>query len=120
MVLYANEHNIHIFGRSFILPVFLLITIIHMMKLVAQSDLVMIKRLLNYVGKKTLDIYLFHYFVLASFPMPCIADLLENNNGLVFSLILIIPFVMMTIAFSLALGKIFRSSKIINDLIFFR
>ena len=120
VVLYANEHNIHIFGRSFILPVFLLITIIHMMKLVAQSDLVMIKRLLNYVGKKTLDIYLFHYFVLASFPMPCIADLLENNNGLVFSLILIIPFVMMTIAFSLALGKIFRSSKIINDLIFFR
>lgn len=120
MILYANEHNIHIFGRSFILPIALLITIMHMMKLVAQTDLVVVKRLLNYVGKKTLDIYLFHYFVLTSFPMPYIAGVLEKNNGIVFSLILIMPLVMVTIAFSLAMGKIFRSSKIINNLIFYR
>lgn len=71
----------------------------------------MIKRLLNYVGKQTLDIYLFHYFVLASFPMPYIADVLEMNNGLVFSLILIIPLVMVTIASSLALGNYLGAVK---------
>ena len=120
VILYANEHNIHIYGRSFILPIALLITIMCMMKLVAQSDLGVIKRLLNYVGKNTLDIYLFHYFVLATFPMPYIAEILDKNNGIVLSLILITPLVVATTVFSLVLGKILRSSKIINYLIFFR
>ena len=120
VILYANEHNIHIYGRSFILPIALLITIMCMMKLVAQSDLRVIKRLLSYVGKNTLDIYLFHYFVLATFPMPYIAEILDKNNGIVLSLILITPLVVATTVFSLVLGKILRSSEIINKIIFYR
>ena len=120
VILYANEHNIHIYGRSFILPIALLITIMCMMKLVAQSDLRVIKRILSYVGKNTLDIYLFHYFVLATFPMPYIAEILDKNNGIVLSLILITPLVVATTVFSLVLGKILRSSEIINKIIFYR
>lgn len=120
VILFANVHDIHIYGRSFILPVVFLVTIIHMMKLLSQSDLSMTKRVLNYVGRNTLDIYLFHYFVLASFQMPYVSNILDKNNGIVISLLVIIPLVIVTIVFSLVLGKIIRSSKVLNDFIFYR
>lgn len=120
VILYANVHDIHIYGRSFILPLVLLLTIMHIMKLIEQSDMQTIKKGLNYVGKNTLDIYIFHYFVLFSFQMPYIANIVENNNGLVISLILILPLVILTIVFSLLLGKIIRSSKVINELVFYK
>lgn len=120
VVLFANVHDIHIYGRSFILPVVLLVTIMHMMKLLSQSDLSMAKRILIYVGRNTLDIYLFHYFILASFQMPYVLNILDKNNGIVISLLMIIPLVIVTIVFSLVLGKILRSSKVLNDFIFYR
>ena len=120
VILYANVHDIHIYGRSIVLPVVLLVTIMHMMKLLAQSNMQKVKRILEYVGKNTLDIYLFHYFVLTSFQVPYVSSILEKNNGIVISLLVIIPIVIVTIVFSLALGKILRSSKVINDYIFYR
>lgn len=120
MILYMNEHDIHLIGRTLILPIVLIIAVLHMMKLIEKSKCHKTKRILSFIGKCTLDIYLFHYFVISSFRLPFIENILDTNYGWAFSLLLIIPWVIITIGLAVMIGRLIRSSKILNDFIFYR
>lgn len=120
IILYANTHGIHIPGRTYVLPITLLLTVLYVMRYLERSGNNRIKNILDYIGRHTLDIYIFHYFFIATLNISFLSQLLETNNGFTLSLLLILPWVALVITLSLLLGKIVRSSNILNNIIFFK
>jgi len=117
-IVYGNIHNLHIYGRTFILPCVSLYVIFFLAKKLSGKEVWYID-LLDYVGKNTFDIYVFHYFIIGTTSLAFLVPVLTKYNSLVFSIVIILPIVLIVIALSVFIGKILRSSQIITRQLFF-
>jgi len=70
---------------------------------------------LSFIGKRTLDIYLLHYFFLPS-NIPALSSILANNP--VFDIVCSLTFATIIVSFSLMIGKILRINQLLTNLIF--
>lgn len=75
-----------------------------------------IGRTLQYIGKRTLDIYLLHYFFLPQ--LPQLAPLINNSCNIVIELFICITLSLMIICICLIVSNILRTSPIIAKKLF--
>lgn len=73
-------------------------------------------RTLQYIGRRTLDIYLLHYFFLPH--MPQIGDFLRSSNNVLVELLLGFGLSFLIIGISLCLSNVIRISPFLGKLLF--
>ena len=76
-----------------------------------------IGKALQYIGKRTLDIYLLHYFVLP-YHMYQISTWLSEYSNKTFDMLIMIPLTLWVVSVSLVLSKIIRFSPFLGHYLF--
>ena len=71
---------------------------------------------LQYIGRRTLDIYLLHYFLIPS--IPSIGKFFSANNNLVLETTVVIGLSLMVILFCLIISNIIRISPLLGHYLF--
>lgn len=71
---------------------------------------------LQYIGRRTLDIYLLHYFFLPS--LPCLAGFLSQRENVVFELFVVITCSLLVIAVCLLVSNVLRTSDFLGQYLF--
>ena len=73
-----------------------------------------------YIGRKTLDIYIFHFFIIGFTSLQFLSGILIKYNSLFLSCCIVFPISFLIIFISIILGKIIRQNTILNHLIFYK
>lgn len=73
---------------------------------------------LEYLGKKSLDIYLIHYFFIYAISLPNVGTFFENGENFVFQLFLTMAISALVIFMTLFVSKVIRTSDLLS-LVFF-
>lgn len=71
---------------------------------------------LQYIGKRTLDIYLLHYFFLPS--LPCVAAFLSQKENVVFELLLVLSCSLLVVGICLVVSNVLRTSGFLAQYLF--
>lgn len=79
-----------------------------------------IANLASYVGERTLDIYIFHFFIIGFISLDFLSGVLTKYNSLFLSCCIVFPISFVIILLSILLGEIIRKSDILNHLIFYK
>lgn len=75
---------------------------------------------LQKIGKSSLDVYIYHYFLYGLITLPTVGSyLLETNNQIIFILLLFVVSVV-NIIISLIIGKIVKKSSVLYDIVYGR
>jgi fucose 4-O-acetylase-like acetyltransferase len=75
-----------------------------------------IGRMLQYIGKRTLDIYLLHYFLLPT--LPALGNMLSKSNNFVLELVVGLFISLLVIAVCLVVSNILRTNPILAKYLF--
>src|ERR1035437_1271137 len=71
----------------------------------------------EYLGQKSLDIYLIHYFFIFAISIPKLGDFFANGENFVFQLFLTSGISILVIALTLFVSKIIRTSNLLSILL---
>jgi fucose 4-O-acetylase-like acetyltransferase len=71
---------------------------------------------LQYIGKRTLDIYLLHYFLIPK--LPLLGNIIKESNSMVIEIICGLGVSMFVIVFCLIISNIIRTSKFLEFILF--
>ena len=71
---------------------------------------------IQFVGKRTLDIYLIHYFLLPD--LKCIAPFLSNNSNIVIEFTVCVVMTILIVALCLGISACLRQSKFLGHYLF--
>ena len=77
-----------------------------------------VERLLSFFGKKTLDIYVLHYFVVANIHLSIMDRWLETSGNIFLSILATCLLSVIVVFGSIFLSKILHSSNLLNTLVF--
>ena len=72
--------------------------------------------LLQFIGKRTLDVYWLHYFFIPR--IRIVGDFILKNEGFIVEFVLVLVVSMIVVGFSLLLSSILRSSKFLGFILF--
>lgn len=75
-----------------------------------------IGRMLQYIGKRTLEIYLLHYFFLPT--LPALGNMLSKSNNFVLELVVGLFISLLVIAVCLVVSNILRTNPILAKYLF--
>lgn len=75
-----------------------------------------IGRSLQYIGKRTLDVYLIHYFIIPS--IPCLGVYFINNASIVVEFSIVFAISILVVLFSLLISNIIRLSPFLEHWLF--
>ena len=77
-----------------------------------------VERLLSFFGKKSLDIYVLHYFVVANIHLSIMDRWLETSGNIFLSILATCLLSVIVFFGSIFLSKILHSSNLLNTLVF--
>lgn len=72
--------------------------------------------LLQFIGKRTLDVYWLHYFFIPR--IPSVGDFIIENQSLIVEVSFVLVVAMIVVAFALLLSSILRTSKFLGLILF--
>ena len=81
------------------------------------SDKTVVGRSLQFIGRRTLDIYLLHYFFLPRFLMPY-AGLLQNYNNSAIEFVVILSIALLVLGVTLLASYVIRLSPFLRHYLF--
>lgn len=109
MPIHALESlNHHIF-----LP-FCMVTVVVSLFMARENASSCVERILEYVGKRTLDVYVIHYFFITHIHLSMVDKWLEDTNNVVLSLALSTFLAIIVTALSIGVGNILHKGKLIE------
>lgn len=117
--IYGYTHNLYIRGMDKIFPWAMILCTLFVTRYLSDNCTNACKTL-RYIGKNTLDIYLFHYFIVASVTLPFIRSFLSAYNSFFLSILILVPIALVIIFCSIMMGKILHCSQLINKVLFYR
>lgn len=100
------------------LPMFAMVLVLFYFFMKREKANTFIENQLALIGKKSIDVYIFHYFIVVNLNLKLIGDIFAQNRNffiegiLVFILTLIIAYI------SILIGTILRKSEWINNIVF--
>lgn len=75
-------------------------------------------QLLSFIGTRTLDIYVLHFFIIRSISLAFLLPIFDNCNYLTLELLIIGPVSILIAVISVYIGRVIRANKIIESFIF--
>ena len=77
-----------------------------------------IERILENVGKRTLDVYVIHYFFITHVHLSMVDKWLEDTNNVVLSLVLSTFLAIIVTALSIGVGNILHKGTLIEKVVY--
>lgn len=111
--------DIKVKGKDYIMMLFGIITILCTLYKYNNKKGV-VANFVCYIGRKTLDIYIFHFFIIGFTSLQFLSGILIKYNSLFLSCCIVFPILFLIIFISIILGKIIRQNTILNHLIFYK
>lgn len=118
-ILLLVYYKIHIPGERTIAQFSMCLSLLGFLKRFSQSRHAFIP-ILNYVGQRSLDIYLFHYFFVGSMSLSFLIPILNADNSFSISILLLLPITAFVVILALVVGAFIHSSNILDKFIFFK
>ncbi len=119
LIAYIPSYYVWIkYGHLYVVEAMLAIMILYYFFMVRDKSQMWIERKLSYIGKKTLDIYIYHCFVTQYIAMGCLNLYLEETNNILIEFILSLMVALIVVFISIAIGKIIRKSDILKVLVY--
>lgn len=117
IVLFFVDMPLYVFdsmNKNVLLP-FCMVVIVIMLFLDRQNKSSFVEQLLEYVGRKTLDVYVIHYFFISY--IPCANALMISDNFFI-TFLLVLFFSIVVIFLSIFVGNIIHYSKWIEKVVY--
>lgn len=111
--------DIKVKGKDYIMMLFGIITILCTLYKYNNKKGVVVD-FVCYIGRKTLDIYIFHFFIIGFTSLEFLSGIMIKYNSLFLSCCIVFPISFLIIFISIILGKIIRQNAILNHLIFYK
>lgn len=77
-----------------------------------------IENLLGYIGKNSLDVYIFHYFILTTINLKEIGTWLHKDGNFFIEVILVTILAILIAYIAIFFGKSIKRSELINDIVY--
>lgn len=77
-----------------------------------------IERILEYVGKRTLDVYVIHYFFITHIHLGMVDKWLKDTNNVVISLVLSTFLAIVVTTLSIGVGYILHKGKLMEKVVY--
>ena len=116
LVLFCVDMPIHALeslNQHIFLP-FCMVTVVVSLFMAREKASSCVERILEYVGKRTLDVYVIHYFFITHIHLGKVDKWLENTNNVVLSLVLSTFLAIIVTALSIGIGNILHKGKLIE------
>ena len=111
--------DVKVKGKDYIMMLFGIITILCTLYKYNNKKGVVVD-FVCYIGRKTLDIYIFHFFIIGFTSLEFLSGIMIKYNSLFLSCCIVFPISFLIIFISIILGKIIRQNAILNHLIFYK
>lgn len=115
-LLYAYDNGI-IVRFCQIVPLTAIVALVYLFRNREHSSGFMDKWLAN-IGRCTLDIYIYHYFVLRLINLRIIDSWLRSTGNYIFEVILLVGLAILTCIICMMIGKILRKSQIVDKFVY--
>lgn len=102
--------DIKVKGKDYIMMLFGIITILCTLYKYNNKKGV-VANFVCYIGRKTLDIYIFHFFIIGFTSLQFLSGILIKYNSLFLSCCIVFPISFLIIFISIILGKIIRQNN---------
>lgn len=118
LVLFCVEMPVHAlesFSRRLLLP-FFLVAVVTSLFMSRSEKTSRVERLMEYVGRRTLDVYVIHYFFISRIHLSVVDRWLEHTGNDILSLVLSVLLSVVVVALSLGVGNVLRHGRLIERL----
>ena len=106
-------HSLQSLSRHILMP-FCMVVVIVSLFMARENTTCCIERILEYVGKRTLDVYVIHYFFITHIHLGMVNKWLEETNNVVLSLVLSSFLAIIVTILSIGVGNILHKGKLIE------
>jgi len=119
LLLFIPSMYIYIrYNHLYILEASLVIFILYYLFRNRESSTSYVENILGFFGKYSLDIYIYHYFLVCNFSLRTINLSLEKTNNFIIELMLNLFFACIIALISIIIGKIIRKSIPLSKLVY--
>ena len=85
---------------------------------IREKEYSMIENLLGHIGKNSLDVYIFHYFILITINLEDVGVWLHKDGNLFIEVILVTILAILIAYIAILFGKSIKKSELINDIVY--
>lgn len=115
-LLYLFETHVFVrFGQ--LVPISIIIVLLYLFR-AREHQTAWWDRGLAYIGRSTLDIYVFHYFVLNVINLRAVSPWLQQSGNYLLELLLLVVIALLVCGVCILIGKVLRQSDIIRMVVF--